>query len=297
MKILYYSDKYAYNVMGTKRATFEEVQSRGIQIIWKDKSLLRNVLLHIEEEKPTQVWLASSDLLLPFELKRKIKIPVIAFGFSDPSMFNAYRLHICDIYVSNYYDTIVKHKHRVPMIYYPPACDFRFHKRVNSTKKFDITMIGCGDHSRFKNPMERIEIVNRLRDDGFDVWAFGNGWPKHPKNNSHIEGQKFLDVINSSKIGLDIQEDFLPLAHRMFEYPACGVPIVTKKRDEVFSFFEKDTEIKTYSDYESLKTVLSYLLKDGGYKLLGEKAFRRCRKNHNISNRVAHLLDKLKELL
>lgn len=297
MKILYYSDKYAYNVMGTKRSIFEEVGNRGISIVWKDKSLLRKILLHIIQEKPTQIWLAGSDILLPYELKRMIKIPVITFGFSDPCMFNPYRLKTCDVYVSNHYDTVNTHKSKVPIIYNPVACDFRFHKKMDVPKKFDVTMIGCGNHGRFKNPQERVEIVNQLREDGFDVWAFGNNWPNHPKNKPHVEGQEFLEVINSSKIGLDIMGKTFPLAHRMFEYAGCGVPVVTRERTEVFSFFEPNWEIKTYTDYESLKNSLSDLLTNDYYKIIGENAFRRCAKDHKILNRVDHLLKELKRLL
>ncbi len=294
MKILYYSDKYAYNVMGTKRSIFEEIKSRGIKIIWKDKSLIKSLMQHIKEINPTQIWLAGSDIVLPFD-RSFLKAPVIAFGFSDPYMFNKQRLYNSNIYISNYYNTINKYKHEKAMIYNPTACDFRFHKKLDIPKKFDITMIGCGNHGRFKNPKERIEIINRLREDGFDVWAFGNNWPKHPKNKPFIEGQDFLNIINSSKIGLDIMGENFPLAHRMFEYSACSVPVITRHRKEVYSFFEMNKEFKTYKYYDDLKLHLKLLLDE--YNLIGNNALERCKKEHNISNRVDHILYQLKELL
>ncbi len=298
MKILYYSDKYAYNVMGSKRSIFEEIKDRGIQIVWKDGSLLGKVLTHIEQIRPTQIWLVSSNLILSQELKDKIEVPVIAFGFSDPCMFDQARLYTCDVYVTNNYSVFqLLQTKNLQVVYNPVGCDFRFHKKLDLPKTFDITVTGCAIHSKFKNPKGRIEVVNRLRDDGFDVWAFGNNWPAHPKNKSHIEGQAFLNVINSSKIGLDIQEDSLPLSHRMFEYSACGVSVVTKHRCEVFAFFKEDYEIKTYTNYESLKKVLFDLLTEEQYKFIGENALKRCEKEHSILSRVDHLLYQLKELL
>ncbi len=297
MKILYYSDRYAYNVMGSKRSIFEEIKNRGIQMVWKDGSLLDKVLMHVEQERPTLIWLASSNLILSQELKEKIEVPVIAFGFSDPCMFDQARLRTCDVYVTNSLGVFQQYKTNLPVVYNPVGCDFRFHKKLDIPKTFDITVMGCAVHSKFKNPKERIEIVDRLRSDGFDVWAFGNNWPAHSKNKSHIEGQAFLNAVNSSKIGLDIQEDSLPLSHRMFEYSACGVSVVTKQRGEVFSFFREDYEIKTYTHYESLKKVLFDLLVEERYKYIGENALKRCKKEHSILSRVDHLLYQLKELL
>ena len=289
MRILYYSDKYSYNVMGTKRSLFEEIKSRGIDIVWMDKSLINKVLVHVKKYNPTQIWLAGSDITLLFKIQ---KIPVIAFGFSDPFMFDQSRFQNCDVYVTNHLDTFDRYKNEKAMIYNPTACDFRFHKKLDVPKRFDVTVIGCGNHSRFKNPKERIETVDRLREDGVDVWAFGNNWPKHPKNKPHVEGQDFLNIINSSKIGLDIMEGSFPLAHRMFEYPACGVPIITRARYEVCGFFSMPEEMRTYMDYEDLKLHIESLLRSPA--IVGQKALERCKKGHNISNRVDHLLSKLK---
>lgn len=288
MKILYYSDTYSFNVMGTKRSIFEEIQDRGIDIIWKNGSLLNKILQHVDQENPTQVWLASSTLILSNELKDSIGIPVITFGFSDPNMFKSCRLDTCTIYVTNNRDIFEQYKNSLPVIYNPTACDLKFHKQLQVNKKYDITFIGSSTPNRVK-------MISKLRKDGFDISVFGNGWPKHFENHSHIAGEYFLRTINQSKIGLDIENITSPLAHRMFEYAACGVPVITRSRPEVFSVFEVGKEILVYENYEDLKVGLNLLLKI--YKVVGSKALERCRDDHTITNRIDHLLNQLEELL
>lgn len=299
MKILYYSDSYCHEVWGTKRSLYEEVQSRGIPIVWKHKSNLPSIVQDTKGQGFTQIWLAGSDIQIPFRVQQNIPIPFVAFGMSDPFMFDMDRLKACDVYITNHRHTQSKWRGAglVPIIYNPPACDFRFHAPMEVPKKFDITVLGVGFHNRFSDPKHRIQLVDRLRRDGFNVWAFGNNWPDHPKNHRYVEGQEFLDVIRSSRIGLDIAEETFALSHRLFEYAACGVPSIAKGRPDVLDVFEQGTEIEVYNNYEDLKYCLVRLLEDERYATMGANALKRCQKEHNISHRVDHILSELRGLL
>jgi len=300
MKILYFTDNYTYSNMGTKRSIYEELIVRGHEVIWINKHKLSKLLEITKKYAPDQIWLAHSNLCLSKEVKQQIHIPVVGFGFSDPYYFSPKRFIGYDIYVTNHEETFKKYQNVIPMIYNPSACDFRFHRKEISTKKvIDISIIGLGKHMRFKNTLERINIVNKLRtflNKKYNIHTYGQGWPQHINNYPTVSGEKFRNVIQCSELGLDIQDSYSPLAHRMFEYAGCGVPVITRRRSEVFKFFKENTEILSYSTHEELLYKVSYYLQHiQELRKIGNKAYDRCLKEHNISYRVNHLLHEIKK--
>lgn len=294
MKILYFSDNYAHGVMGTKRSIFEELRRRGHTVVWKDKVEIGTILKQAEAYNPDQVWFAHSFLELPESLKKQAKVPFVGFGFSDPYGFKEEKLKGYDVYITNHRETYeyLKFKGSIPVHYNPTACDLSFHDDLGLKKDIDISVIGVGKHIRFKNQNERIEIVNYLRSmTPFRIEVYGNGWNKHTLNFGPIEGEKFLSVINRSKIGLDIQDVHSPLAHRMFEYSACGTPVITRDRPEVEGVFEPMSEILTYNTKYDLREKLNaYLGNLDKLAEVGQKAKERCIKDHNIDKRVDGIL-------
>lgn len=298
MKVLYFTDGYAYSNMGTKRSLFEEVRRRDNKMIKVNIRQIGSILSLIKEHKPDQVWLAHSNLRLNSKLKEQIHIPVIGFGFSDPYYFSPKRFIGYDIYVTNHIGTFEKYKKKIPMIYNPTACDFGFHYRNEEVEKsIDISILGLAKHPRFRNKSERIVVVDKIRKffgKQYLIHAYGRGWPKHLNNHGGIVGEQFRSVIQHSKLGLDIQDDFSPMSHRMFEYGGCGIPVITRRRPEVFKFFEDGIEILTYSTYEELlEKVDHYLHNLGKLDKMGLRAWIRCMDCHNISHRVDHLLGEL----
>jgi len=288
MKIIYFSDNYAYDVMGTKRSIAEEVSKRGYNVLVIDKKQINKILDIIKLHNPDQVWLVHSWLSIPKNLRKRVKIPVIGFGFSDPYDFNLDRLKDLNMYITNNYDCYLNCKNSLPTHYNPTACDLSFHKNLNLKKDIDISLIGVAHHKRFKNPNERIDIINKLKKDfpNYKIECYGNGW-----SNPSISGQKFLEVINRSKIGLDIQDIFSPLAHRMFEYIACGTPIITRNRPEIFKIFN-DHEILTYNNYEHLKYQLHYYLNNLELlNIITKNGYIKCREQNDITNRVDKILE------
>ena len=290
MKILYYSDKYAYDVMGTKRSLAESIRNiLGYEIIWVDKSKIVCVLELVKEHKPNQIWLAHSGLKLPAHTEKKIHIPVVGFGFSDPCYFSEGRLKRCDMYVTNHYNTLLKYKHLLPIFYNPVACDIRFHKRLNLKKDIDVSFIGCGRHPKFKNRTERPNLISFLRGEleGVIIKTFGRQWPEHPFHRNFIVGDKFLEAINRTKVGIDIQEEDSPLSHKMFEYLACGSFIVTRRRPEVERHLKENEHIVYYSSWQELSEKIEFYL---GNPDLREKiataGYEHVRTHHDITNRV-----------
>ena len=183
----------------------------------------------------------------------------------------------------------------IPIHYNATACDRNFHKKVDIDQDIDVSVIGIAEHPRFGDHHMRIKVVDMLRDNGIRVAAFGNKWPEHPDNHGSIEGEKFREIICRSKLGVDVQDVSSPMAHRMLEYGACGIPVITRHRPEVFRLFTEDKEILTYhSDQELPDIVKKYLNDSTARELLAERLYQRCRKSHDISNRVDGLLKFLK---
>jgi len=293
MRILYFSDSYAHNVMGTKRSIQEEIARRGNTVIYQDKTKIPDILNLIKAHKPDQAWIAHSFALLSPDIRRKAGVPVIGFGFSDPNGFKEDRLLGYSAYITNHYATYLKYKNEIPVFYNPTACDFRFHKTLYLERDIDISFIGVERHPYFKDEYMRMKTVNFLeRDLGIRIMAYGQGWL-----GGKIEGMKFLEVINRSKIGLDLQDEESPLAHRMFEYSACGTPVITRERAEVKSLFIPDEEILTYESYDDLKEKLIFYLENPKkLETVGRKAKDRCLREHDIKYRVDGILDFLDEV-
>ena len=294
MKILYFSDGYAWHVMGTKRSIYEEVQKRGHEVIYLDKGLVWNIPQLIFDHNPDQIWLVHTGLSFSGRDRKKIKVPIVGFGFSDP-VYRIIDYSIFDIYITNHFETYKRVSKKMKCIYNPTACDLKFHQKLNLPKTTDLLMIGTGIHARFKDKRMRIAYVNKLREDtSWIIWAYGKNWPKHLRNRDHIEGQEFLVAINSARLGLDIQDEISPLAHRMFEFGACGVPVITKYRPEVLMHLEDGKEILTYHNYNDLLEQVNYYVSNPSeLEQIGTNALKRCVRDHDISNRVDHILAEL----
>lgn len=289
MKILYFSNNYTWGVMGTKRSIFEELKRRGHDVIWINKKLVNNTATLCRKHKAEQVWLSHSNLTLLPHVKEKTNALVIGFGFSDPYYFKPSRFKNYDVYVTNNRGIYEKHKTKIKMFYNPTACDVQFHTKKNVKKIIDISLIGRGRHLRFPDKKERIKIVNRLREDLPEklIRTYGTGWPKNKDSMAAISGNKFLNVIQTSKIGIDIQEDFSPLAHRMFEYSACGIPVITRRRPEVFEHLEDGKEILSYDNYDELLELLKYYLNNPKQlSKIAENGYQKVTKEHDVKNRV-----------
>ena len=80
----------------------------------------------------------------------------------------------------------------------------------------------------------------------------------------------------------------------MFEFGACGVPVITKHRPEVLIHLEDGKEILTYHNYNDLlEKVNHYLNNQSELEQISTNVLERCVRDQNISNRVNHILAEL----
>lgn len=277
MKILYLSDRYTWNVYGVKRSLFEEMQARGHDMVWHDISHEA-----YPDGKFDQVWAAHSGLR-PLHVRAPF---ILGFGFSDPNNFTTDRFAHYDAYVTNNHGVYEKHRDGLPMHYMPSWCDLKFHEQHEVAKRIGVSFIGCANHPWMRPPSKRKDWVKALQARGLDVQCWGPGWL-----NGSCEGNAFLDIINRSCIGLDISETDSPLAHRLFEYSACGTPVIARRRHEVELHFHEGDQILLYDDAEELFIQLrSALERPDHLAEIGANARKRCLEEHTIKHRVDALL-------
>lgn len=292
MTILYYTDQvYGWHNQGTLKSLYEEVLSRGYNVILMDRKEAGKVLEHIEIHNPDQIWLVSTILKVTPKSLNVIKsrnIKLVGFGFSEPQMISTDKIGYCDTYFTNSDLIFRKYKDKKDIHYNPIACDFRFHKIMNIEKKYDITYIGTRIHNKQKEKLVRARAIDKLRDSGIDVHCFGKGWERgHPHNHGRIWGDEFLEVINQSHLGLDIYDGYTSLAHRILEYSASAVPIITGYREEVNNILKINKEVFCYQDIDDLIDLIKFLFENRDtLKMVGMYAYSRCQESNDIKHRV-----------
>ena len=307
MKILYLSDTYAQTVHGTKISIFNEMKKRGFSITFQEiHSAGRNkingkeLLKTLHKEKYTDLWISHTwctYIGCTLQDINKLGVKVLGFGFSDPYAFKGAKLKMYNVYSTNHLATYNKLNKKFPMIYTPTACDTHFHKDLGLERPTDILIYGVGTHPRFKPNTYRLTMAKKLLQQfkKFNIKIFGRKWQSIP-HKPPILGNVFLNEINKAKVSIDLQQDWAPLAHRMFECMACGTPVLTRNRPEVRAMLPTDNEILVYDDYKSLATQTSKLLKNSKFRTdIRKSMYENTRKNHNITNRIDQLLSTLTE--
>lgn len=283
MKIAYIIPfKYNWDSFSTVKSALETLPSEGIEPILFIKKYDGSIPVD-------QIWLMGSGTRLSKEEYLNMKVPVIAFGLSDPNLYQQEHFENCDLYCTNSMEIYMKLKDQKTVYWYPTCCDKRYHKNLNLLKTIDVLFIGMGKHKflPFRN-----DIVNELRAKGIKIKVFGRGWDKHPDTQGFIDGERLITEINKAKILLDLIDEKTSLSHRIFEGSACGTPVITQYRGDsrlLFKMFEELIPYKKYSDLEN--TIKYYLEHPEETTLIGKKAQERCEKEHDIIHRVHWLVN------
>jgi glycosyltransferase involved in cell wall biosynthesis len=282
--------KYNWNSYPTTRATYEYLQILGHEVELFNK----HENPEINYNKYDQVWLIGAGTKITEKEFKKIKIPVIAFGLSDPNLYSEEHMENCDIYFTNDWKLYNDLKNKKMIGYNPTSCDKRYHKNLELDKTTDILVHGVGKHKFVTN---RNEIVNKLRKQGFSIKVFGRGWDKHEDTYGFIEDRQLIEEINKAKILLDITNETTALGHRVFEGSACGIPVLTIWREDLIELFIPYQEVITYRNFDDMLINLDYYLTDEDeLSRIGYKAQKRCYKDHDISIRIQELLKMIKEI-
>jgi hypothetical protein len=300
IKILYLSDTYAKDVMGTKTSIFTEIKSRGFSIDFANvHSAGRNIidgaklLAQLKDGKYTDLWIAHTWVAYKNCSLRDINnlgVRVLGFGFSDPYDWEESKIKNYNIYVTNSLSTKLSIDRKIPCAYFPTACDLRFHQKLDLPKDIDILVFGQGIHERMVPTNYRLLIMQQVFRSfpKRKIAIYGRKWGKFPCA-STITGDMFKQIINRSRIALDIQQDHCPLAHRMFECMACGTPVITKSRPEVRHVLQNNVLIY-HVGKDLVRTTRAYLNDNKKREDISNIMLQNVQNNHSIKNRIDEFL-------
>ena len=279
--------KYKWDTFSNVRSLFEELQRLGHNVTLSDKS--------VEPFSPSVetdlIMLHGTAATIPQYIFDKRIIPIISFGWSDPNLYAPYFAKTCDVYFTNDLSLSQRLSKALNCFYLQTACNKKYHRYLGLAKETDILVYGVGVHPVVK---DRNQTVDWLRSMGFTIKVFGRNWNPHKDTHPFIEGEELIVEINKAHLCLDLSNSYTAFPHRILECSACGTPVLTFRREDTLSLLENEREIFTYASKEELPYILNAILKNGQFlKDVGANAQRRCYKDHNITNRVQELKEKL----
>jgi spore maturation protein CgeB len=276
MKIAFVSSDYHWESYSVLRSIYETAQSFGEVAIFQE-SYRAPMGYH-----PDYVFLTGNDS----SMVEGEKARTVRFGLSDPNLFNEHKAKGAWFYCTNDYNISKRGYYHFPIF-----CDPKYFQKKYLQKQTDILFVGLGTHPFIK---DRIEVVNKLRDEGFRIKVFGEGWPEHPDNHGFIKGPEFIHEINKANLMLDLSNETTALGSRILQASCCGVPVITFRRHDIQMMFTENSEILLYSNYTELFEKLSYFVDNRGtLALVGEKARQRCLREHTIKKRIDDLFKRL----
>jgi len=274
--------------------TFSNVKSQyeHLSMIYDVDICTRKESENIELEQYDIVMLHGSGSILTKKQIKSITGRIFSFGWSDPNLFNEAHYNQSDVYFTNDLNLSRKLNNK-PIHYYQTSCNKRFHKNLDLEKITDVLVYGQGNHKFVTN---RNQIVNELRNIGFNIKVFGRGWHEHKDTYSFIEGQDLIHEINLAHVLLDISNKTTAWPHRIFEASACGTPVLTVNREDTALMFKENEEIVTYDNEAELALYLSMMLNNKvATRDMGLCGQKRCYRQHDISVRIKELIAIIEE--
>jgi spore maturation protein CgeB len=137
----------------------------------------------------------------------------------------------------------------------------------------------------------RAELVGYLRKQGFNVAAYGAGWP-----DGFIPFEKAIELIGRSKVVLGVgnvsqMPGVMHLKGRDFEVPMCGAVYLTSFNPELADHFTVGRELLCYSSLQNCAEVLGWVLaRPAEQQAIREAALARSLRDHTWEKRLQDLL-------
>tara|TARA_X000000950_G_scaffold247616_1_gene306034 strand:- start:19627 stop:20649 length:1023 start_codon:yes stop_codon:yes gene_type:complete len=180
------------------------------------------------------------------------------------------------------------------IIYLPFAYDnlnnFKI-KRTNK-RKYLLTFFGTYD-------IRREKIINSIK---YNKIVYGGNWNRlnvFKKHNfvtkTHIKGKKLLEVINSSKISLNILRKQNLTSHNMktFEIPGCNGLMLTQRSKEQNDFFKENISCFMYANKFELNNRIKFILSNPNIANKVRKSGFKIAKKHTYINRTKYLIKRI----
>lgn len=185
--------------------------------------------------------------------------------------------------------------------YLPTACNPRIHQKLENASSgylSDIAFVG----SVYPN---RITLFKELTQFNLALW--GPGWVEIPElkpsargSGSWVTSIEEARILSSAKIGLNIHSslqshaliekgDFLN--PRVFTIAACGTFQLVDDQEPLIEAFEKESEVATYDDPQSLLMKIKFYLENPGEReRFAARALERVLDEHTYAHRIQETL-------
>lgn len=265
VNIAFISYKYHWESYSVIRSFWECLRGNpALNLVWITREYSHQVI------DPDIIFVAGSQSVTPEDING---IPIVRFAFSDPNLYK--KDNIVNLYCTNDFNLSKESNN----YYFPCFSNKNYFKDLNLEKENDVLFVGVRNHPYIG---DRSRIIDKIREQGMSVKCFGDGWEE-----GFIEGRKLVEEYNKAHLCLDITNKITALGSRIFQSSMCGTPVITLYRQDISKLFNED-EILFYKDIDSIKLAL----KDKEeLRQKGIKARERCLKDHDITIRVADLME------
>jgi spore maturation protein CgeB len=185
----------------------------------------------------------------------------------------------------------------------PVACDPEYHKPIPllpaEMERYGHDIVFAGSY--YPN---RASLFEKLT--GFDFGIWGPGWDKlesASKLREHIKGyhtppSEWLKIYSASKIVLAVHyqdpENVIPVyqaSPRVFEALACGAFVIVDNQKDVFSLFDDEKHLVSFSDSDDLiEKITYYLAHPQKRREIANRGREEVLRNHTYVDRIKRLL-------
>jgi spore maturation protein CgeB len=181
------------------------------------------------------------------------------------------------------------------------ACNRYAYSKVSDAIEHDVTFVGQPHGNR-------PELMERLREAGYEVEAWGAGWPA-----GRLDHDEMVRVFSTSRINLNPSNSSLPpntlrarvgrlvrrqsepprppqIKGRNFEVPGCGGFLLTERVPHLERYFELGREAAVYEDAEDLiDQVGHWLAHEDERAAVAEAGYRRVMAEHTYDHRFEEI--------
>ena len=304
MKILYLTDDYAWDAFGVKRSLCDVLRRRAeVGVCFYHQIYRQSKFGPNMRRMPagalfdaamgngfSHVFFASSGLAFEPHLMEKLRRTrvLVGFGFSDPRFVEHTKAHwhLFDAFFTLSREVCAEAEAagvcaRVMLPSIHPGYHDRYHAdHANAT--FDV--IHLGNVATHPDAPLRRQVLDGLRASGTRVCAIGKGG-----DTGHVEGDALVRALACGRVGLNLMNPDSTLPHRLFEYAAAGLCVVSTMTPEIEAAFAPHEEIVPF-DTDALHDVLA---DPDRCARIARNGRRRCLADHTMEARARDILDVL----
>jgi len=175
------------------------------------------------------------------------------------------------------------------------GCNQNVFGNLKLAKVYDVTFIGAPHGNR-------TDLIRFLIAKGIDIKVFGAGWKRYPdlvgKWGGYLSDAKMARIICKTRINLNPSRSYddrsIQLKGRTFEIAGCGGFQLTEHQPDLYKFYNRGTEIVTYTSNGQLLDLIQYFLKhEEEREAIARNAYARTMADHTWEKRLHDILESI----